>query len=149
MSEPGPLSPPEQEEVVQNVCAALVGEAPAGWQQIRFEFYSTVGIDSARFEITAEDGSEVKLAPPMSAMDPLGDLRTEMYEEGKGSWFTARIVINPPGSYSVEYDYDNEPAFKPPLQADVYALDFEHFPRSEENTPEWLRAKLAEAAKTE
>lgn len=131
--------------MVQNACAALGREAPAGWQQIRFAFYSTVGIDSGRFEVMAQDWSEVKLAPPMSAMDPLGDLRTEMYEEDRGSWFTARIVINRPGSCSIEYDYDGEPAFKPPLQADVYALDFEHFPRSEENTPDWLRQKLAEA----
>lgn len=145
MSEPGPITPPEQEEVVQSACAALVREAPIGWQQIRFEFYSTVGIDSARLEVTDENGNEIKLAPPMAAMDPLGDLRSEMYEEGKGSWFTARIVIDPPGRYSIEYDYDGEPAFKPALQADVYALDFEHFPRSEENTPDWLREKLTEA----
>lgn len=147
MSEPGPLSQPEQEDVVQSAYEALVREAPVGWRQIRFgfEFCSTVGIDSARFEVMAQDWSEVKLAPPMSAMDPLGDLRTEMYEEDGGSWFTARIVINRPGSCSIEYDYDGEPAFKPPLQADVYALDFEHFPRSEENTPDWLRQKLAEA----
>lgn len=108
MSEPGPFSPPEQEEVVQNACAALVREAPVGWRQIRFEFYSTFGIDSARFGVTAQDGSEVELAPPMSAMDPLGDLRTAMYEEGTGSWCTARIVINPPGSCSIEYDHDSE-----------------------------------------
>jgi hypothetical protein len=142
---PEPMPPPEQEEVVRNACLALLDEAPADWKRIQFEFYSTVGIDSAEFKITRQDGSTFKLQPPMAVMEPLGDLRSGMYQEGKGSWYTARIVIDPPGRYSVEFDYDNEPAFEPPLVPGVYALDFEHFPRTPEHTPDWLRAKLDEA----
>lgn len=80
VSKPSPLTPPEQEHVVQNACEALGREAPAGWQQIRFAFYSTVGIDSGRFEVMAQDWSEVKLAPPDERHGPArrpadGDVR--------------------------------------------------------------------------
>lgn len=70
-------------------------------------------------------------------------LREGMYEMGS-SWFTAWLVLEPPGTHRI--DYDSEPTYVPPLTAAAYALDFRHYPRSAEHIPDWLRGKLAEAA---
>jgi hypothetical protein len=65
---------------------------------------------------------------------------------GQRGWFTANLVIKRPGRYSIDYDYDNQPDFFPPLNAHLYALDFDYFSRTPENTPAWLKRKLDEAA---
>jgi hypothetical protein len=142
MSDPTTLSPPEQEDVLREIATTLVANAPQGWQGLEFTFTSTVGIDGASFVATTSDGAKVVLPSPTSAMRKFGDLRTGMYQDGKGSWFTARLVIHPPGRFQADFDYDNEPGFVPPLTASAYALDFDHFPRSPEHTPDWLRAAL-------
>lgn len=146
MSEPVPLSPEEQEDVIRSVGAILLAEAPESWQELRVSFRSTIGVDTATFEVVMADGQITKLHPPDSAMEKMTELRTGMYQEGKGSWFTATYVIKPPGRYNVDFDYDSQPNFFPPLNAGLYSLDFDYFPRSPENTPDWLKQKLEEAA---
>jgi hypothetical protein len=86
------------------------------------------------------------LQSPSGVMQQMAELREGMYQEGKESWFTANLVIKRPGRYSIEYDYDNQPDFFPPLNAHLYALDFDYFSRTPENTPAWLKRKLDEAA---
>ena len=83
---------------------------------------------------------------PSGVMQQMAELREGMYQEGKGSWFTANLVIKRPGRYSIDYDYDNQPDFFPPLNAHLYALDFDYFSRTPENTPAWLKRKLDKAA---
>lgn len=144
MSEPNRLSPPEQEEVVQEVAGVMLSTAPAGWQQLELIYRSTVAVDAA--EILATTTGEAQRIPvPMKVSSRMSSLREGMYEQDRGSWFTARLVLEPPGKYRIEYDYDGEPTYVPPLTAGTYALDLQRYPRSEEHTPDWLREKLAEA----
>ncbi len=149
MSDPVQLTPPEQEELLQEVGGILLSAAPAGWQELRLSFRSTVGISTASFLVTAEDGGPVAAATPTAVMKVLKKLRAGMYEEDRGSWYTALVTVRPPGRYEVEYDYDGEPEFTPPLTAGAFALDQDYFPRSDEHVPAWLRAKLDEAAATD
>lgn len=46
---------------------------------------------------------------------------------------------------TIDFDHDDEPGFVPQLTAGACLGDFEHFPRDEENSPEWLRERLREA----
>jgi hypothetical protein len=146
MSEPVPLSPDEQEEVIRSVGAILLGAAPEPWQELRVTFWITVGVESAEFKVVGSDGQSTTIQPPRSARRQMAELRSGMHREGKGSWFTATYVIKPPGRYSIDFDYDGQPDFFPPLNAGLYALDFDYFPRTPENTPDWLKQKLEEAA---
>ncbi|WP_246006976.1 hypothetical protein [Actinomadura pelletieri] len=72
-------------------------------------------------------------------------MRTRMYTQGKGTWFTAEYVIVHPGRYSVDFDYDNEPDFGFEIDTKTYANEMKYFPRDEEYIPTWLRQKLNEA----
>ncbi|MFD0852261.1 hypothetical protein ACFQ07_08510, partial [Actinomadura adrarensis] len=83
--------------------------------------------------------------PPGQAVGMMDELRREMYREGKGAWFTARLDIGRDGRFSAEFDYDCEPEFTPPLTPSAFAKDLERFPRSEEHIPRWLKAKLKDA----
>lgn len=144
MTEPNRLSPPEQEEVVQEVAGVMLASAPPGWQKLELIYRSTVAVDAAEILATTT-GEPERIPVPMKVSSRMSSLREGMYEQDRGSWFTARLVLEPPGKYQIEYDYDGEPTYVPPLTPGAYALDFQHYPRSEEHTPDWLREKLAEA----
>ncbi|WP_116211567.1 hypothetical protein [Streptomyces olivoreticuli] len=124
---------------------ALVGAVPAGWYQIRCEFRGTVQIDGAQLASVSEDGSSVRHRIPGAVMTEFDTLRSAMYRPGTGTWFTARYVIERSGEYTIEFDYDNEPAFVPQLTPGAYLLDSEYYPRDAEHTPEWLLGMLREA----
>jgi hypothetical protein len=143
MTEPDRLSPPEQEEVVQEVAGVMLSVAPAGWRKVELIYRSTVAVDAAEILATTT-GESQRIPVPMKVSSRMSSLREGMYEQDRGSWFTARLVLEP-GKYQIEYDYDGEPTYVPPLTAGTYALDFQHYPRSDEHTPDWLREKLAEA----
>ncbi|WP_040804515.1 hypothetical protein [Nocardia concava] len=145
MAQEDSAGPLDQSEVLQAVGHALVEAVAPGWRQIRFEFRSTVQIDSARLESIAEDGVSSRHSVPTLAMRQFDKLRAAMYEPGKGAWFTARYVIDRSGDYSIEFDYDAEPDFSPQLTAGAYVLDLQYYPRDEEHMPEWLQDKLRQA----
>ncbi|WP_086821051.1 hypothetical protein [Allokutzneria sp. NRRL B-24872] len=140
------VSAAEQQELLQEVGGLLVAAAPEGWRELELSFRSTVAVDTATFTCADASGERTRLAPPIKARRRLKALREGMYAPGTGAWFTARVTIQPPGRYEVEYDYDSEPLFVPPLTPETFALDHEYFPRSEEHIPEWLKHKLAQAA---
>jgi len=149
MTEPAPLSPPEQEELVREVGGMLQTKLPAGWQRANLSFRSTYGVDTATFIVTDSSGAEKRTPTPTAALRKMRELRNGMYEQDRGTWFTGTLVLEPPGKYQIEYDYDGEPTFVPPLKPSAFELDFEFFPRSEEHTPDWLRQKLDEAQQNE
>jgi hypothetical protein len=139
------LRSPKERKAVESAVRALSAIAPPGWRRLSFAFYATVGIDSASLETVCMDGSTRRLVPPGRAIRHMDELRTATYRADRGAWFTARLDIERSGRYSVEFDYDGEPDFTPPLTASAYALDLDRFPRSSEHTPGWLKDKLREA----
>jgi len=68
-------------------------------------------------------------------------LRQLMYDEApfRGAWYTAVMTITKEGKFDTEYDYNTKPAFDHQPVPEAYALDFKHFPRNEESTPDWLK----------
>ncbi|MDT9689165.1 hypothetical protein Q5762_12595 [Streptomyces sp. P9(2023)] len=136
---------PDRAAVLREIGAALVEAVPEGWRRVRFEFFGTVQVDSALLESVSDDGSASRHSVPRVAMREFDRLRSTMYRPGAGTWFTARYVIERSGESTIDFDHDNEPGFVPQLTAGAYLVDFERFPRDEENTPEWLRDRLREA----
>ncbi|ROS49595.1 hypothetical protein EDF50_2514 [Frigoribacterium sp. PhB24] len=69
-----------------------------------------------------------------------------MHRRDAGTWFTAVFTVTAVGkmSASYDYDYDHEPELGH-FSADAYRADLDRFPRTPENTPDWLAAILAGA----
>ncbi|MGK5556888.1 hypothetical protein ACSNOI_35295 [Actinomadura kijaniata] len=139
------LRTPRERETVNGAVRALRSAAPLGWTTLTLEFRATVGIDSALFEITSPDGTVRAATPPGRAVGKMDELRRAMYRRGKGAWFTARLEVERSGRWTVEFDYDAEPDFTPPLPPAAYAQDLDRFPRAEEHIPGWLGDKLRRA----
>lgn len=130
--------------LLQTIAHALVAAVPQGWNRIQFEFRGTVQISGARLESITADSAMERHSVPKVAMREFDRLREAMYEPGRGTWFTARLVIDQSGGYEIDFDYDFEPDFNPRLTAGAYALDLRHFPRDDAHTPIWLQDKLRE-----
>jgi hypothetical protein len=143
--EPSGPSSMEQDAIYESVGMALLEVAPVDWTQIDFTLSALAGIMSPGCTVRREGGAIEDIDPPDEAWQLLTELRDEMYQPGKGAWFTAKYTITRPGRFNVDFDYESEPDFDVPPSALSYLYDFEHFPRDTANTPDWLREKLEEA----
>jgi hypothetical protein len=149
MSQEQPLTPELLEAALREAGSGVLAAAPDGWTELRFRLDATAELLSNKFEATLEDGSTVHLSAPDPPRKKLQELRARMYEQGKGTWFTARYVIVRPGRYSVDFDYDNEPDFGMPIDPLTYLNDLKYFPRDDEHVPDWLRQRVEEARASE
>ncbi|GAA0976658.1 hypothetical protein Q7689_06225 [Nocardiopsis tropica] len=139
------LAPEEQQEILRRIGGILLGLAPDGWTEIRCHYSGLVGISTIHTEAAVGDGAVHRIDPPDSVWDEMDRLRPGMYSEGKGTWFSAVYTIERPARFHVTYDYDNPPEFDVPPSDGSFVLEQRHFPRSEENIPEWMRERIRSA----
>ena len=68
-------------------------------------------------------------------------LRQLMYNEApfRGAWYTAVMTVTSVGKFDMEFEYEAKPKFKYLPVDEAFAQDFQHFPRNEESTPDWLK----------
>jgi hypothetical protein len=142
VSEPPPvMDQAEQDRLTRQVGRALLAVAPSGWTQIRAE-YRSVGrhIEVDVFVAVAARPSR-PVPPPREVIDGLGRLRQGMYRPGRGTWLSAVYLLEPPSSFSVEFEPDLEPRWRrlpPPIG---FQDELRFFPRAEPNIPDWFRQR--------
>jgi hypothetical protein len=136
--------PEELAQQVGNALVDLVGET--GWQRIDLISRMTVPVQDLSLTVLANDGSTTEAAPPVELNVLLAKLRVALYQRDpeRGAWFSARFVIDAPGTFYRTYNRDYEPDWKPAIEDSSYVEDLRMFPRALEYTPEWLLDKLPE-----
>lgn len=119
----------------------LASLAPDGWSSVTLT-YQAVGPASTDRVTAQTPAAQVTVPAGLSFddADVLDELRAAMYRPGAGTWFTAKITIFADGRITTDFDYDNEPAYD--FAPNSWAEDAEKFPRTPENTPAWLAAKV-------
>jgi hypothetical protein len=151
VNEPRPaMDQAEQDQLTRQVGRALLTVAPPEWIQIHAEYRSAGRHIEVDVFVTGQDGTPHPMRPPMEVVDGLGRLRQGMYRPGRGTWLSAVYLLEPPSSFSVEFEPDVEPRWRrlpPPIG---FQDELRFFPRAEEHIPAWLRqrAGLAPAAPT-
>ncbi|WP_249352296.1 immunity protein YezG family protein [Nocardiopsis akebiae] len=106
---------------------------------------SVIDHSSSLSVIELASGESVRKWPPVTVETLFDDLRSGMYKDGKGTWFSLEYVITRPGKFKVRYNYDEDPHILFPT-AWGFTNDLKYFPRDEENIPGWLHEKLREEA---
>ncbi|MEU3274216.1 hypothetical protein ABZ639_25530 [Saccharomonospora sp. NPDC006951] len=138
---------PEQDtydELVQRLGVALLDLVPeGGWARIDLVSAMTVPVQDLGLTVIMEDGSTPEITPPDELNVILAKLRMLLYEEGRGTWFSARVSVNPPGRIFCNFNMDYEPVLTAPMEAEHYVEDLRMFPRDREHMPDWLTAKIA------
>lgn len=141
------LTPAEQRELLQGLGQILPAAILDPWEEAHFTYAEVAEASTMELTVVRADGSSQRLNPPYRAIRVIRDLRSGMSQAGRGTWFTARYSVEPSGEYQVEFDYDHEPSFDFAVPDESYARDLERFPRNQEHTPDWLQAKLFQAAR--
>ncbi|WP_216915021.1 hypothetical protein [Nocardia noduli] len=158
--EPSGIDPFRDNAVLEQIGRNLQHAVPDGWQKLSC-IYREVGLcQHAVIWWTAEDGTSTRILYPLEVRDQqaairlgrsdmaewspqaLDDLwtrlRADMYQPGRGTWFTAIYSLDNTGSFGVEFDYDTKPEFIPKVSAGMYSFDFDNYPRDDAHTPMWL-----------
>jgi len=130
--------------VLQEIGEQLYGLLPSGFDRIVMTTSMARGVMAGETSLFAADGSQESAAPARRTFEAARRLRRLMNEPGAGTWFTAVFTVTAAGKLSARYDYDDEPELGH-FGAEEHRADFEDFPRTAENTPEWLAAILAGA----
>lgn len=131
----------------QQIADAFRVAAPDGWTVGRITYRCAGKTSEYQALATMPDGSQIGVGRlPREMSKAFLALRESMYQPGKGAWYTAIATLHSDGRFSLDLDYNNEPQWFTKTHPGHYVEDMEQYPRSEENTPAWLRDRLAEAA---
>lgn len=131
----------EQDQLTRQVGRALLGVAGDGWTQVRAEYRSVGRHLEVDVLVSGPDGTPRSVRPPMEVIDGLGRLRQGMYRPGRGTWLSALYVLDPPSSFSAEFEPDVEPRWRRLPPQIGFADELRFFPRADEHIPDWLRRR--------
>lgn len=134
----------QERSALREVGLALHGEIAPGFDRIEAEISIAGGVSSGKKRLYRPDGTYDSVMGKRDSNLRARELREAMYRPGAGTWFTAWFTVTAEGKLSTRFDYDNEPELGH-FAAEAYRADFDEFPRTPENTPDWLAAILAGA----
>ena len=141
----GRINPIEQQELLKEIGAEILQHQPKKGEKLVYERMTAAGYGNSSLTAIYENGTSEQISPPASIISPCEKLRYGMHQEGKGTWFSMTYTITRPSSFTVDFNYDEEPEFQFAPDPELYAEDLEQFPRDPEHIPEWLQEKLREA----
>lgn len=122
---------------------ALADAAPEGWRRVELYSRATVDVQDYVATVVMPDSTELTLDVPDEVPGEVLAIRDAFYQEGEGTWFSFRYLLDAPGKVQSLYDVDWDPG----LDGDpgMWARDLAAYPRDPEHLPAWLRAELAAA----
>lgn len=144
--QPGSLDEPAQQQLIQEIGRAIVGALPPGWHEAAVEYRAIGSYRELAGQLTAPNGTAVPLAPPVEVAEQFAQLRNGMYQADRGTWVSALYKLQRPGSYTVDFNGDQEPAWRTAPPAGAFAEELHAYPRPAESVPEWLARRSGTAA---
>ena len=148
-----------EERLLDRIATLLVHLYPGGWEKADLA-YCAVG---RSYELVAINGGLVhprrlnrhrpstatafhaaeELLPESGVFDLLRRLRSEMYEEGRGTWveFCLEVfcAIGGKPKWTVRYEWPDEIVWWADVPAAAVEEELRLFPRDEEHVPDWMR----------
>lgn len=119
-----------------------MANAPEGWERLEASVVSVAGV--ATTDIQARLGGASRRFRAMTTTIEFPDLQELMYSPEKGTWFSATCVVEPPGSFSYAFNYDDQPkfeeAYEEPLE-ESWIKELRRHPRPWALIPSWHPVK--------
>jgi hypothetical protein len=133
------------ERLLKQIFQSMTETAPSHWNNL--ELLVTAAGSSMDLSSVAisKEGGRITFSGNALGDASCMELREVMYQDGKGTWYGGKFLIDQFGNCETQYDYDSSP-FQGDLDGDVRRLlieDQELFPRDQKFLPEWhpCRAK--------
>jgi hypothetical protein len=135
---------PAERDALRILGKALHAVIPRDHDRVIARISVVGGVTAGTIELHAADGSSTSLSSGRGVFRAARDLRRVMSKPEAGTWFTGVFTVTAGGKLNARYDYDHEPELGS-FAAEAYRADFDEFPRTPKNTPDWLAAILAGA----
>ena len=120
MSQPGPqeaagsLDEAAQQQLIQEIGRTIVQALPPGWQEARVEYRAVGEHYELVAQLQAPNGTVVPLAPPVNRR-ALPAAPARHVPPDRGTWVSALYQLRRPGSYTVDFNGDQNPPGTPLL----------------------------------
>ncbi|PSL08131.1 hypothetical protein CLV30_10198 [Haloactinopolyspora alba] len=95
------MSIPNQQDTLHAIGQAMLCSAPTGWRRLYLEVSALADTVETALVVTMVDG-KVRLESGTGRL--CGQLRADMFQDGKGTWYDARITVDDQGQVTVEFD---------------------------------------------
>lgn len=141
----GGINPIEQQEFIKEIGGEILDFQPEKGEKLIYENKAVAGYVSDNLLAMHAEGYSEMIDCPVSVLALCKKLRHGMYQEGKGTWFSMTYTITRPSSFTVDFNYDEQPKFQFAPDPELYVEDLKRFPRDPEHIPDWLQEKLREA----
>ncbi|MFF8767048.1 hypothetical protein ACF07Q_21225 [Nocardiopsis dassonvillei] len=124
----------------------LVEAAPDGWISMNYRYDYIGSVAASENLVTFENGGTERKRHPRSVDKKAKFLKSEMYQEGKGTWLGMSISVTRPGKFNAQFHYDKELGVHPiPPSPDSYVFELGKFPRNDDALSDWLREQIDQA----
>ena len=135
----------DQQQQLVDEAARLLHDAlrPSPGQTLRYETSDLVGYTECSVYVDDVDGSR-SANVPSAVIDAVHNLRKAMYQQGRGTWYSATLVVVD-GHGSVDFNFDREPNWDSRVSPLSYVRDLERYPRDGDHIPDWLAERLEQA----
>lgn len=139
---------------IDTVGRAMVDSSPPGWRRVTLDVTAAANMTKTSLAVELEDGRvDSKLTIDSEGAIACDELRESMYQEGKGTWYNARFVIDESQQVNAEFDYDgppfggvaddDDPDSEGDADPELLLEDQRMFPRDPDLLPEWHPARTS------
>lgn len=128
-------------ELQRQIARDLVEDAPDGWERLEVQAVCLAGVAKVRLQHEV-NGVQERFRSVQAAL-AMPDLQEAMVEAEKGTWFSVICVVEPPGSYSFSFNYDEHVTFpdgSEPLE-ETWVKELRRHPRPWALIPGWHPVK--------
>lgn len=138
-----PLNPHQVDLLFRDFTARTIESLPEQWDQLFLDFRAMGDFVELDGQVITRLGGAVAWQEQPGAVDFLVDLRANMYERGRGVWFSLKYHLIHPGRFEVRYGWQHEPDWTHRPPPEFFRRELERFPREDEHVPDWLRQAAA------
>lgn len=134
------------EELYSRIGGGLLNAAPSDWTELGITCVQAGSMAQYQAWVVLANGERLPLrGVARHVSESFDELRDLLYQEGRGTWFTAQATVTRDLRIAMDLDYDEEPAWGTSVVPETYAEDLQKYHRDEAHRPLWLREKLSEA----
>lgn len=131
----------QSQALLTSIGQSMARSAPEGWQLVEIRLTAAGPMTGTTAKATKADGSvDRKFTLDHDGQDAAAQLRSEMYQPDKGTWYNADLTLTRDGQFNADFDYDNPP-FEGDADVDLLLEDQQRFPRAAEHMPPWHPAR--------
>jgi hypothetical protein len=131
----------QSQQLLARIGKSMARSAPSGWEEAELKITGAGPMSGTTLLANSADGAtDRKIGIDHDGQDAADQLRKEMYQHGKGTWYNASITLTHTGKLTASFDYDTPP-FDGDADPDLLLADQQLFPRDPEHLPAWHPAR--------